>query len=568
MVHFYKKYYFSWPMIFTWYNNETFSISLVEVLFSNCSWFYGVVLLSLFNKVSNTFFEICKLLTIHDLQTLSNCSKHFKKLILRMSYPHPVLFPLTKQIYPEIQLKLTKTLIINQMPYSYEWISQVLHHFKNVNTLEIVSDVKSYARIVKLQRSANHANISKMMVDKKAVDRWKHIANNLKLTNIDIRALQSNFRKKRSDYLVINQIKQAFKVQDSPPISIGDSFTEAFHRFNSMRREAVKHYNQGQKLSSIEDALSLNSIILIAPDNYNKYNTDPKEWQQINAVTRAKYFLYRNSDSFAAEMNRLVTSFSGDIFMGTNQVEALLSGYKRETEEAKYFTSMLSNVSNKINLKTNFKDMSEDTFIMTIFDPIFYAYFDNTMDHIIHHGNGHVFPESKERKTKQAILHNYLDSHIHGRRADRSGQVDLRHKHTLYLVEVKTETECGGRPDLVKLGTLMKDALDSALMCGCPRVEYSSVGLLCEGRMVTVYVMDLVLNGVYRMIEVDYFFLPMSIRDLRSLSTIVEPLVNCRALVERNKNLIMRYHGNPVVDCGFIRPTCKSPTHYTDLYDA
>jgi hypothetical protein len=139
---------------------------------------------------AETLFEIGKLLTIDDLQALSNSCKHFQKLMLRMPYPHPVLFPLAKQIYPEIQLKLTKTLIINQMPYSYEWIDQVLRHFKSAKTLEMATQVKGYARIVKLLRSANNANVSRILVDKKCVERWKNITENLKLSHLDIRPLQ------------------------------------------------------------------------------------------------------------------------------------------------------------------------------------------------------------------------------------------------------------------------------------------------------------------------------------------------------------------------------------------
>jgi hypothetical protein len=79
------------------------------------------------------------------------------------------------------------------MPYSYEWIDQVLHHFKSAKTLEIATQVKGYARIVKLLRSANNANVSRILVDKKSVDRWKNITENLKLSHLDIRPLQVNW---------------------------------------------------------------------------------------------------------------------------------------------------------------------------------------------------------------------------------------------------------------------------------------------------------------------------------------------------------------------------------------
>jgi hypothetical protein len=76
------------------------------------------------------------------------------------------------------------------MPYSYEWIDQVLRHFKSAKTLEMATQVKGYARIVKLLRSANNANVSRILVDKKCVERWKNITENLKLSHLDIRPLQ------------------------------------------------------------------------------------------------------------------------------------------------------------------------------------------------------------------------------------------------------------------------------------------------------------------------------------------------------------------------------------------
>ncbi|CAO3676280.1 unnamed protein product [Rhizopus stolonifer] len=257
-----------------------------------------------------------------------------------------------------------------------------------------------------------------------------------------------------------------------------------------------------------------------------------------------------------------------------NKVETLLSDYKRmeitQNEESRRLMKMLDGISKKMVLKTNVKEMTEDTFMINILGPILYTYLDSTMDLLVHHGNDYDCPKSKERKTKQAILHNYLELNIHGRKSDRSGGVIIRqnHKHILYVCEVKTEAECNGRPDPVKIGSLMKDALDSALMCGCFRTEYFTVGLLCEGRMVTVYVLDLAFDGAYRMIEVDYFFLPMNLRDLKTLSTIIEPLLNCRALLEKNKRLILSSHGSPVIDLGSLRHTCKSPARYSDLYYA
>jgi hypothetical protein len=331
-----------------------------------------------------------------------------------------------------------------------------------------------------------------------------------------------------------------------------------------MRRRAVSCYNAGQKVPGIGDALALNSILLIAPDSHAIYSRPINKWNQVNEGARQKYILYRNSDEFMAHIHLVVSKFTKAMFGGIDKVETLL---KERTNQKGAFHRMLHNISQKINIETDAKGMSEDTFMMTILDPILYAYLDNTMDRIVHHGNDYACPESKQRKSSQAIHHNYLDSNIHGRRPDRSGQVNVRHGHTLYICEAKTEAECRGRPDLAKLGSLMKDALDSALICGCPRADYSTVGLLCEGRMMTIYVMDLVLDGIYRMIEVDYLFLPMGMRDLATLSTIVEPLLNCRALVDRNKDLVLQCHGNPVVDVGFIRPTCKSPVHYPDLYD-
>jgi hypothetical protein len=80
----------------------------------------------LFSLPAETLSLICKYLNAQDTQALSLTSKRVRSIILRLYLDTPILLPLTRKIYHEIQLKITRTLVLNTHEYDPGWIRKVL----------------------------------------------------------------------------------------------------------------------------------------------------------------------------------------------------------------------------------------------------------------------------------------------------------------------------------------------------------------------------------------------------------------------------------------------------------
>jgi hypothetical protein len=61
---------------------------------------------------------------------------------------------------------------------------------------------------------------------------------------------------------------------------------------------------------------------------------------------------------------------------------------------------------------------------------------------------------------------------------------------------VRTEQCSTGRPDLVKLGFMMKDCINSAVQKGIPHTKFYVVELLVEGRTATLFGSSLHSGGI------------------------------------------------------------------------
>jgi hypothetical protein len=118
---------------------------------------------------------------------------------------------------------------------------------------------------------------------------------------------------------------------------------------------------------------------------------------------------------------------------------------------------------------------------------------------------------------------------------------------------------------------MMKGCLDCALHRGAPRNTHNVLGLLIEGRMCSVYSLDLACTGLYRMVEVDVFFFPTCIKDLNVLPSVSQPLINLQSLLLRSTNLLVTKppRSSPeeknVVEEN-TRLSYKPPPRYSDFY--
>lgn len=81
--------------------------------------------------------RILNFLTIDDLQQVALAARYLRSSVLELNWTHPTLFPLNQENYPEILLKLAKTLLLNETMFNHTWLKKVLDHFTNVDTLEI-----------------------------------------------------------------------------------------------------------------------------------------------------------------------------------------------------------------------------------------------------------------------------------------------------------------------------------------------------------------------------------------------------------------------------------------------
>lgn len=80
-------------------------------------------------------------ITVTEIQELAITSKVLRSLCLVACYKKPVAMPLSKVNYPEILLKITTLIQINEtiVRTGTDWLTHVLRHFGNIKTIDIVT---------------------------------------------------------------------------------------------------------------------------------------------------------------------------------------------------------------------------------------------------------------------------------------------------------------------------------------------------------------------------------------------------------------------------------------------
>ncbi|KAG2219319.1 hypothetical protein INT45_003141 [Circinella minor] len=89
----------------------------------------------------------------------------------------------------------------------------------------------------------------------------------------------------------------------------------------------------------------------------------------------------------------------------------------------------------------------------------------------------------------------------------------------LVITEIKppAKVKSGSRPDLVKLGNEMKDAIDKIVIDGFDNKDISVLGILIEGFRCTLFGMDLTYQATYRLVPISVFFIPQDRHDFARL---------------------------------------------------
>lgn len=139
------------------------------------------------------------------------------------------------------------------------------------------------------------------------------------------------------------------------------------------------------------------------------------------------------------------------------------------SDVVKMILKFLDNI-HRISVKSKSKE--EDLHIKQLVDPVVWDTFFNTIDMsgVKNHGNGHSLKESTLRKIQEKKRVGLDAKGIRGRIPDRSLEyVKSTLKQHILVCEVKPEGTSKERPDLVKLGSILKDLLDHALAKGVDR---------------------------------------------------------------------------------------------------
>ncbi|KAI9260266.1 hypothetical protein EDC94DRAFT_520370, partial [Helicostylum pulchrum] len=349
--------------------------------------------------------------------------------------------------------------------------------------------------------------------------------------------------------------------------------TNMTEKLEAIRTASILKLKKKPKLNSPVEALSLNYIIIISPEYHLDYSVDLTQWEKVvktckkiylkeeESVKKDEWRMIKDSiDEFSSWCNSSISSIQESIDETKVPAEYKKNGnYKRTI-------NMFNNIIQHISYNWDTKKLSENTFINQIIDPIIVAFLDKENPAIMYKGSDSELQESKERKFEQARVNNHDTTNIKGRIPDRSAYVTSTssNNHHIFLCEVKTESCSNGRPDLVKLGSMMKDCIDNAIKKGIR--DYFAVGLLVEGRTATLYSASLPSEGVYALVAMDTFFIPTSSKDMDTLVSTSRGMIKCRALVVKAASIISNDDSNEEPNLGMIRKSCSSPSHHTEYY--
>jgi hypothetical protein len=424
-----------------------------------------------------------------------------------MPFSEIALFPLAPHYTPNIQVKATKIIVLKSALLNFFWIDKVLKRFVNVTTLEVATiDITGRNKIKGLLKSVLKSNISLVLVNASCIAYWKKVFKSIPRTRqLEFGILGVDYEQTRRHLLSIDQtvdeINPLYSSLSNPSVITGlQSWMHPLNetlltKLSGFKAEAEQLLKRKGSVHTIIEVLSFNSIYLMAPGCFSDYLFNIIEWQQIVSNCRNNFKKHTLTSGEHTKINDAIERFAQAIYYSFTEIDLTIDQL-RGTDLNRCILDMLANLGRKIDYGMTTTCMDEDTFTMQIIDPILNAFINNTIPNINYYGSTHVLHESNIRKHKQ--------DKVMGRKADRSVVVKTRsgNTHTVFICEIKTDSKCKGRPDLAKTGSMMKDALDHALLCHVSRKDYSVLGLLIEGGMASVLSLDLPASGLYRLVEV------------------------------------------------------------------
>jgi hypothetical protein len=348
-----------------------------------------------------------------------------------------------------------------------------------------------------------------------------------------------------------------------------DKYSEIVFCLNAMKSRSIFRLSLGrdEKLTTPEEALALNDIIIMSLGIGLIYGFEQEKWENIVFPNSVKKYILDDVDICIKQDDErdllcIIQNYAKAWKFAPSQVSSA-------------FSTIVSLASSPLLQKTNavlsilvykIKDgnwnaqkMTENQLSMNMFDPIASSFMSN-IERTQYFGCDHEIIESIERKKLATIL-GENPNFVTERKPDRSIQVEVdNRKYHVFLAEINCEKTAIGRPDLVKLGTMMKDCIDHILDVGYNRKECYVLGMLQEG------VMDLPSNYLYHMKELYSCSLPYDNTVMILLPDAITLFHYASLLTEKMTKILKDGDQEDNDDLYDFRLTSKSPKRHCEYY--
>ncbi|KAI9251767.1 hypothetical protein BDA99DRAFT_541180 [Phascolomyces articulosus] len=298
---------------------------------------------------------------------------------------------------------------------------------------------------------------------------------------------------------------------------------EAVKKFLEYRAQSIVKAKAGQSIS-VHEELSLNCIILV--DGMNsldssdlEYGFESATWESMVKECQDRYEI----DDLPAETELAITTITKAARQDFSRVDSSIKKLPDGDDKGLIEESLRSLVSRYAPNTSNKVTKLESSFTMEVVDPVLLPFLKE---------NGMLSRKGTDGKVPDAANNNKKDIQFSDLSVFFKYGEDLP-QEGLVMVEIKPPIKVnnGHRPDYVKLGNELKSCIDKMVKDGLDDEDIVVTGVLIEGFMCTVFVMDLVYQATYRMIPIAVFHLPRSRHDFIVLPQAYESLLKVRNLM-------------------------------------
>ncbi|KAI8146886.1 hypothetical protein BJV82DRAFT_596837 [Fennellomyces sp. T-0311] len=292
-------------------------------------------------------------------------------------------------------------------------------------------------------------------------------------------------------------------------------------------RAGVIERAQRGTLTTYQEELAINCIFVIDglnsvyPSSELMYGFDDNTWQAMVDECNSRYPLQQLSDATEAALLKFAKAGKRKFADCTSTVNIITNEYI--CEALRNITRTYSPTSAKKS------DANESTFSISTVHPFILPFLEETELTRLKGTDGEAYGSKRTKKNG-----GFSDLSV-------NFECGMMPSQGLLIVEIKPphKVKNGSRPDLVKLGNEMKDALDKMVKDGIDDKEITVIGVLIEGFRCTIFVMDLMYQATYRLIPLSIFYLPRDRHDFDCLGNTFEALVTMRVSKLKGRTFLL-----------------------------